>query len=125
MTTRLSIRSLAGMERTLVAVGTARLASMLVTTRAAGPLRVRASAPENDGFPACVSPSCLAGAGAGFAVGVTVLVGIPAVDGAPSARESGPVGSPVVGGGFATGAGLAAPFVEGVSAPAPARSWGW
>src|SRR3954452_18671919 len=39
MTTRLSISSLAGMTRTLVAVGTARLASMLATTRAAAPFR--------------------------------------------------------------------------------------
>ena len=38
MTTRLSISNFAGTARTLVAVGTARLASMLVTTRAAGPL---------------------------------------------------------------------------------------
>ena len=37
MTTRLSMSSLAGTARTLVAVGTCRLASMLVTTRAAGP----------------------------------------------------------------------------------------
>src|SRR5450631_468836 len=37
MTTRLSIRSLAGTTRTLVAVGTLRLASMLVTVRAAAP----------------------------------------------------------------------------------------
>src|SRR6478752_350016 len=37
MTTRLSMSSLAGTARTLVAVGTARLLSMLVTTRAAGP----------------------------------------------------------------------------------------
>src|SRR5438552_19054566 len=36
-TVRLSMRSLAGITRTLVAVGTARLASMLVTTRAAAP----------------------------------------------------------------------------------------
>ena len=38
MTMRLSMSSLAGTARTLVAVGTSRLASMLVTTRAAGPL---------------------------------------------------------------------------------------
>ena len=37
MTTRLSMRSLAGTARTLVAVGTVRLASMLVTVRAAAP----------------------------------------------------------------------------------------
>jgi hypothetical protein len=39
MTMRLSTRSLAGIARTDVAVGTSRLASMLVTTRAAGPRR--------------------------------------------------------------------------------------
>ena len=37
MTMRLSTISLAGMARTEVAVGTSREASMLVTTRAAGP----------------------------------------------------------------------------------------
>ncbi len=37
ITVRLSMSSLAGMARTLVAVGTASEASMLVTTRAAGP----------------------------------------------------------------------------------------
>ena len=37
MTTRLSIRSLAGTVRTLVAVGTDRLDSMLITVRAAAP----------------------------------------------------------------------------------------
>src|SRR3954465_15035801 len=39
MTTRLSISSLAGMTRTLVAVGPARLASIFATTRAAAPFR--------------------------------------------------------------------------------------
>src|SRR3954468_4050258 len=38
ITIRLSISSLAGTARTLVAVGTSSEASMLVTTRAAGPL---------------------------------------------------------------------------------------
>src|SRR3954471_10502586 len=37
MTVRLSARSLAGTARTLVAVGTVRLVSMLATTRAAAP----------------------------------------------------------------------------------------
>src|SRR5579875_1249316 len=37
MTTRLSMSSFAGTARTLVAVGTVRLASMLATTRAAAP----------------------------------------------------------------------------------------
>ena len=40
---RLSISSLAGTARTLVAVGTARLASMLVTVRAAAPRRMAGS----------------------------------------------------------------------------------
>src|SRR5450755_2610353 len=38
ITRRLSATSLAGMSRTLVAVGTARLASMFATVRAAAPL---------------------------------------------------------------------------------------
>src|SRR5450432_2979960 len=38
ITRRLSATSLAGMSRTLVAVGTVRLASMFVTVRAAAPL---------------------------------------------------------------------------------------
>src|SRR5215207_2012173 len=38
MTTRLSISSLAGMARTLVAVGTSRLVTMLVAIAFAGPL---------------------------------------------------------------------------------------
>ena len=40
MTMRLSISSLTGTARTLVAVGTVRLVSMFVTTRAAGPRSV-------------------------------------------------------------------------------------
>src|SRR5690349_15778246 len=39
MTTRLSIRSLAGTARTLVAVGTSRLVTMLVAMALAGPRR--------------------------------------------------------------------------------------
>src|ERR1700759_2647535 len=49
MTIRLSIRSLAGTERTLVAVGTARLAVMLVTVRAAAPRSLLTSAPAEAG----------------------------------------------------------------------------
>src|SRR3954453_11906024 len=39
ITMRLSIRSLTGTDRTLVAVGTVRLASMFCTVRAGAPLR--------------------------------------------------------------------------------------
>ena len=50
MTTRLSISSLAGTARTLVAVGSASEASMLTTTRAAAPRRTVDSGP---GVAAC------------------------------------------------------------------------
>src|SRR5271169_1396656 len=45
MTIRLSASSLAGIARTLVAVGTARLAVMLVTVRAAAPRSLLPSVP--------------------------------------------------------------------------------
>src|SRR5580693_4017847 len=46
MTIRLSASSLAGTARTLVAVGTARLAVMLVTVRAAAPRSLLTSVPS-------------------------------------------------------------------------------
>src|SRR5580704_12629350 len=46
MTIRLSASSLAGIARTLVAVGTARLAVMLVTVRAAAPRSLLTSVPS-------------------------------------------------------------------------------
>src|SRR5580700_3859024 len=46
MTMRLSTRSLAGIERTLVAVGTLRLAVMLTAVRAAAPRRRSTSVPS-------------------------------------------------------------------------------
>src|SRR5437764_8635619 len=71
MTTRLSMSSLAGIARTLVATGTARLASMLATTRAAAPFNglVATSAPEPAGF----------GAGSGAAVGLVAAGAVWAV----------------------------------------------
>src|SRR4051794_21526564 len=60
MTVRLSTSSLAGTARTLVAVGTARLASMFVTTRDAAPRSGRRSPPVVDGAAAAF------GSGAGF-----------------------------------------------------------
>src|SRR6476469_4224010 len=88
MTTRLSISSLAGTARTLVAVGTWRLDSMLVTTRAAAPRsgltspsltgpvgrlagasRVLGVAASPPGWPSGAVADRSAGFGAGFAAG--------------------------------------------------------
>src|SRR5579863_493603 len=62
ITIRLSTSSLAGTERTLVAVGTDRLAVMLVTVRAAAPRSLLTSAPGTAGGAA--GPGAGAGAGA-------------------------------------------------------------
>src|SRR4051794_13274442 len=79
-TTRLSMSSLAGIARTLVAVGTARLASMLLTTRAAAPR----SGWRGNGSAAATGCSLAAGAAAaggsaglaaGFAAGLGVALG--------------------------------------------------
>src|SRR3954452_9926512 len=69
-TTRLSMRSLAGIARTLVAVGTARLASMLVTMRAAGPRRGCSEGPgeaDSAGLSSRAAVGSAAGAGLGSA----------------------------------------------------------
>ena len=72
MTTRLSMSNLAGTPRTLVAVGTASDASMLPTTRAAGPrsgtisLGVEATGAEGTGAGvACGVEGATSAAGAG------------------------------------------------------------
>src|SRR5688500_6059860 len=66
ITVRLSMSSLAGTARTQVAVGTARLACMFETTRAAGPLS--GVAPATTGRDGCGSPLASAGlASAGLA----------------------------------------------------------
>src|SRR5215468_7410871 len=69
---RLSLSSLAGMDRTLVAVGTVRLAAMLSAVRAAAP-RSRSWVP----WAAVAGPAALAGP-----VGVPWLVGVPGPAGA-------------------------------------------
>jgi len=78
MTTRLSISSLAGIARTLVAVGTASEASMLVTTRAAAPL---------SGLTSTSAAAALAGAGSGaevFAAGAAAGAGLAGAGAASS-----------------------------------------
>src|SRR4051812_47044478 len=77
MTTRLSISSLAGMTRTLVAVGTVRLASMLATTRAAAPLSGRVA-----GDPLCGS-GALASSLVPRSVASLALRPLPRVVGSP------------------------------------------
>src|SRR6185437_12525181 len=76
MTMRLSISSLAGTARTLVAVGTWRLASMLVTTRADAPRNGRTSVSSlalAAGLAAGLVAGCAAGCAAGLAAGAGVL----------------------------------------------------
>src|SRR5690606_34069700 len=65
MTIRLSISNLAGIVRTLVAVGTARLASMLVAVRAAAPRNLTSSAPSGTGGGAGLRSGSFGAAGAG------------------------------------------------------------
>src|SRR5688500_17162450 len=64
MTVRLSESSFAGTARTLVAVGTSRDASMLVTTRAAAPFSGVLLAPVLTGTAAAGFGAGVAGAGA-------------------------------------------------------------
>src|SRR3954454_10649446 len=83
ITTRLSISSLAGTARTLVAVGTVRLVSMLATTRAAGPRRGALSASSDRagaGAVAAAGWAAAAGCGAltGAGCGVTAVFGASA-----------------------------------------------
>ena len=122
MTVRLSMSSLAGTARTLVAVGTARLACMLVTTRAAGPFSVVTSPP-----PVEVVPGAFAADGAGEAAGEDAAR-------ADRARRpaSGPpapaAGAPSARGVAGAGAGCSTGRLGALgSRPAPVRRsrWSW
>lgn len=107
ITMRLSINSLAAIARTLVAVGTVRLDSILVAVRAATPRSRTSSAPAGtgggagfDAAPAAALPPALA-AGAALAGPVSVAVGgaaaVPlAARGAASPVAWGPAGEAVV-----------------------------
>src|SRR4051794_5828183 len=81
ITMRLSMSSFAGTARTLVAVGTWRLASMFVTTRAEAPRRGRMS-------------SSVAGSGVLTAAGEAALL---SVDGAALAAGDSPAGADCAG----------------------------
>src|SRR5215469_11255761 len=78
ITMRLSLSSLAGMDRTLVAVGTVRLAVMLSAVRAAAP-RSRVWVPST--------------AAAGFTAGAGGAAGAGSVPGVASAVGVGPAGA--------------------------------
>src|SRR4051794_7745892 len=76
MTIRLSISSLAGMARTLVAVGTSSDADMFFTTAAAAPRNTCASSPSAGGGPEVF--------GAGFAA---AAAGVASGDPLPAAAD--------------------------------------
>src|SRR5689334_13792119 len=76
MTMRLSIISLAGIARTLVAVGTSNDADMFFTTAAAAPRNTCASSPSAGGFCAAgCAGFALAGATSTLAAGGCVVAG--------------------------------------------------
>src|SRR3954452_12505448 len=76
MTMRLSIISLAGIARTLVAVGTSSEANMFFTTAAAAPRSICASSPSAFGVAGFASPSFdLAGVTSVLAAGGCITVG--------------------------------------------------
>src|SRR5436190_23816421 len=91
-TVRLSTSSLAGIARTLVAVGTARLDSMLATTRAAAPLSGRASDPP--GTPgAAGSREAVGAAGAAGVAGAVGTAGAAGVAAGGAGRGAGSAGA--------------------------------
>src|SRR6478672_8712781 len=82
MTVRLSASSLAGTARTLVAVGTVRLVSMLATTRAAAPLSGVLAEPV-------VGAASLAGWAAGAGTGAGAAGAGAAAEGTGAAGAAG------------------------------------
>src|SRR5215472_10018012 len=89
MTMRLSMSSLAGMERTLVAVGTARLAAMFVAVRADAPRSRRTSASGAGGLAAVAGPPAAAADGLAEVVGVAAGVAGAAARAGESAEAGG------------------------------------
>ena len=141
MTMRLSIISLAGIARTLVAVGTSSEADMFFTTAAAAPRSTCASSPSAVGVAgfACAglglagATSVLAAGGCVTAGGASALAGAgSAFAGAASAlalagASSDLAGAPLPAAGFGAGAGPGSRGAEGadvcpsrVSSDAPA-----
>ncbi len=76
MTMRLSISSLAGNARTLVAVGTERLATMFCAVRAAAPRSLASSASAGGGVARCWACGACGATGALGAAGVLGLAGL-------------------------------------------------
>src|SRR5690348_9833382 len=79
---RLSTRSLAGMARTLVAVGTVRLTAMFAAARAAAPRSRTCVAPP-------ASPSPFTGAGAAGGTGAAGAWATPDGGGGPGRADTG------------------------------------
>src|SRR6478672_6249389 len=120
MTTRLSMSSLAGTARTLVAVGTARLLSMLVTTRAAGPRSGTVSS-------SLVGPVGLT-AGASRGVGFAASAALGSAGASAGAAGAGAALAGAGAAGTAAGAGVAGAAVAVATEPLPPAclpSVGW
>src|SRR6478672_287205 len=121
MTTRLSMRSLAGTARTLVAVGTDRLDSMLVTTRAAGPRSVLTSSSFTGPVDLTGGTSRGVGLAASAAFASTEPTSVPpALAAAASAPVCAGVGVGRAGAAGAAGAGAEAAGAAGAGAGAMA-----
>ncbi len=113
MTMRLSMSSLAGIDRTEVAVGTARLASMFATTRAAGPRRTLGAGSSTWPPPPGMLPGIGCGAvrsagtigGDTSSRGAVWVIGGTTTAGAVGAGAAGTSGTGAAGGCAAGGAG--------------------
>src|SRR5215475_9032754 len=121
ITIRLSMSSLAGIDRTLVAVGTARLAVMLVAVRAAAP-RSRTAVGGTAPFGGAAAAEVAAGAAAGVAAGAAAGVALPGAAAGVAAGAAAGVALPGAAAGVAAGvavSGAAVPAVPFTTAAAP------
>src|SRR3954447_14560881 len=99
MTIRLSMSSLAGTARTLVAVGTSSDADMFLTTAAAAPRSTCSSSPSAVGTVAAAALAAGAAGGGGAAAGAAGAAGAPL----PAGVELAALDGAAVGAGFASG----------------------
>ena len=123
MTMRLSIISFAGMVRTLVAVGTERLCSMLTARVFAIPRRGETLS-SSSGLPSdLVAAGASAGIGCGFAwIEVVFAIGWVPVDGGPAGTAAG-VAESLLGTSSGIWASADASPASGVATPPVAVWW--
>src|SRR5580700_2770163 len=129
MTMRLSISSLAGTDRTLVAVGTLRLAAMLTAVRAAAPRSRDVSAaavagPALDDVPDAGGAAGRCGGAAGAAGAAGADAGALAWAGGPAGAVVTPPGPPPRGG-WPPGLPLVPEVLAGPGAAVPPGSADW